>query len=782
MTRESASTGGGEREVATWRPNLHSQSFWISFLVLFGGIFLHRSYFFDGGTPNYGDWIYQTSYTLGAHFHPPLAWDSFWGLGRPNIQISIAPVYTVLGALNAIGLSAGWAERIAVFWPVSIVPFLSMYWMLGRFGLRPAARTAGAFLFGANSYSATISLQHPFIILAGAFMPFAWGYLIDGLELARQSAVAKSTIVRKAMLFGLFLSIVLMFDARIFVLAMLPSALLIAFSLREPQRRRPKIAFAAGGFATFTLLQLYWVLPTVFGGSGTNFGDALPPTPFSNFFLLPHALALSMPFYNGGAPVWFTQSPVMLPLFAFPALALGGLIVSRKKVDFRITVFAITACLGVILVKGQNDPFGEVYNWAFTRVPGLQLFRDASKFAVLIAAGYAVLIAVCLNRAYNWWNRTDDDGREFGLGTRQLRLWPDTRATLEDTWTANSTRVLAVVAAMSFVVAGLYGARSSVMGNMEGTLTRVNTPPQYDQFISSLAADKEFGRVFWLPYVSRFGNATDIHPGVTPADIRTTALTLQPDASIATYDNSNVMPDIMNLERLPDVLRLNGVKYVVVDQDIQSEMWNNTGFTLETRAFHMRRIIAMLRLNNAFTQLPSGNGIAVFRLNDNGPLFSSAPSTDFNALAKAPAATETKTGLLKYRVDLNTSAEQTGALHMSMTYDKGWKANFKGQRGDGSWIDIPSEQIALADQTNAWTFSVPDGVTRLRATVGYSAQPWANAGSAISAAFFIFVVGMTVWTRRRSDVVTDRADGTTSTDANDIDLRDEHVRDLALHR
>ncbi|NCU42685.1 MAG: hypothetical protein EOM19_08355 [Candidatus Moranbacteria bacterium] len=63
-----------------------------------------------------------------------------------------------------------------------------------------------------------------------------------------------------------------------------------------------------------------------------------------------------------------------------------------KKREY-ILFFALVALVGMLLGKQVSEPFPTLYNWLYETFPGFNAFREASKFYVLIALGYAVGIA-----------------------------------------------------------------------------------------------------------------------------------------------------------------------------------------------------------------------------------------------------------------------------------------------------------------------------------------------------------------------------------------------------
>jgi|GEM_PF-7061107 len=58
-----------------------------------------------------------------------------------------------------------------------------------------------------------------------------------------------------------------------------------------------------------------------------------------------------------------------------------------------ILFFAVLSVIGILLSKQVSDPFGNLYYWLYDNFPGFNAFREASKFYILIALGYAVGMA-----------------------------------------------------------------------------------------------------------------------------------------------------------------------------------------------------------------------------------------------------------------------------------------------------------------------------------------------------------------------------------------------------
>ena len=146
------------------------------------------------------------------------------------------------------------------------------------------------------------------------------------------------------------------------------------------------------------------------------------------------------------------------------------------------------------MLKAQNEPLGGFYGWMFSNIPGMQLFRDSSKFAVLVAAGYAVLIAAMVEQCLAWLRNPEDEVR-----AHQMRLFSNSQDRLRDSWTENRYRITAVVCLMALAGALLFGARADIAGNMGGTSKVTRCRRNSRNLVINSVQDEAFGRVLWLP-------------------------------------------------------------------------------------------------------------------------------------------------------------------------------------------------------------------------------------------------------------------------------------------
>ena len=158
----------------------------------------------------------------------------------------------------------------------------------------------------------------------------------------------------------------------------------------------------------------------------------------------------------------------MKPEFlVLPLVAFGSLLFVRK---FSVLFFAFLAVIGAFLAKGAAEPFGQLYLWLFDHVPGFMLFRDATKFYVLVAVSFTVLIPMIMSRI-------------------RFRLAP-----------------------FLFVLIWLYTIRPAITHELTGTFQPSPVPEEFVALKDFLVLQDDSFATFWVPLRHRFGYASALHP------------------------------------------------------------------------------------------------------------------------------------------------------------------------------------------------------------------------------------------------------------------------------
>ncbi|OGG28610.1 hypothetical protein A2971_02810 [Candidatus Gottesmanbacteria bacterium RIFCSPLOWO2_01_FULL_46_21] len=289
-----------------------------------------------------GDWPYLFTENIRAFSWFPEA--RFLWLA-PYYQIITKFVVTVVGIRWEV------AEKLLWFLPFIILSAFSSY--------RAFRSWISVLIYTTNTYI--------LMIVGGGQMGVAMAYAIAPLVFSRLSFFL---IVIQAM-----------FDPRIALLT-----IVAALFVTRPKVK--KLLFVL--FGVF-VIHLYWIIPMIFSPSvlGERLSDASAGMlKFLSFASFSQTISLLHPNWpeNIFGKVYFMQPEfLVIPTIAFSAFLFG----SEKG---KAIPYGLLALVGAFLAKGTQEPFGGIYTWLFTYVPGFWLFRDSTKFYLLVALAYAYII------------------------------------------------------------------------------------------------------------------------------------------------------------------------------------------------------------------------------------------------------------------------------------------------------------------------------------------------------------------------------------------------------
>lgn len=227
-----------------------------------------------------------------------------------------------------------------------------------------------------------------------------------------------------------FLPLQVMFDPRIALLT-----LIVAL------RKNPKQLIVP--VLVTIIIHTYWWVPLLKNPTilGTQFQEATSSAvKYLSFASFSNAISFTHPNWpeNIFGKVYFQRPEfLIIPIIAFAT--------------FRINkYFALLVLVGAFLAKGTNEPFGGIYLWLFNNIPGFSLFRDPTKFYLLIALGYSVLIS----------------------------------------------RIKKPIFQIAFLLFWAFTIREAITGKLTGTFQPVKVPKEYYELTND--------RVAWYPKKSRF--------------------------------------------------------------------------------------------------------------------------------------------------------------------------------------------------------------------------------------------------------------------------------------
>jgi len=451
--------------------------FFVFILLIFKNIF---SFTWISG----GDYInFSRENLIFFQNYPFTAWDSAINLGQNTIGILHYAPYNLL--LAWIGKLSGYNniiwERIVWWIPFLLLSFFSAYRLFKTFFPAIPFRFLSPVIFICNSYVLMM-------IDGGQIAGVGLAYAISPLVLLSFIKITNSQFnrlsIRSAIIAGLILAIQVMFDLRIAYIT------LIVVILYFVVMRKFSFIFIVP-LSVAALLHAFWLIPAILFKVNTlnELGPAynsIEAVKFLSFARLENTMALLHPNWpeNIFGKIYFMRPEfLILPLLAYAALLFKTVEQSSRKI---ILFFALLGLIGAFLAKGASEPFGQIYLWLFEHVPGFIMFRDPTKWYLLVALSYSVLIPFSI----------------FHMAKKRYYIF-----------------------ILVFAFYFLYLLHPALFNNLNGTFKTSSISPEYRQLNNFFSNEESFYRVLWIPARHEFGSLSQNHPAVYAQDFFKTTST-----------------------------------------------------------------------------------------------------------------------------------------------------------------------------------------------------------------------------------------------------------------
>ncbi len=539
-----------------------------------------------------------------------------WRDGNKISAFYSSPQLVVGGILAKLRLPFELIERAIWLWPFLILSFGGA-WVLARRWLPKPWAVFSGFIYLVNSYS--------LLIVGGGQMGVALGYAWAPWVFGAALKLSDKPTTKNAVICALVFSLQIWADLRAAYVTLIGVGVYCLFPIWQLGRaNRLRILFVLIiVIAATILLQAFWIWPlAVYGfNPGESLGSAyttFAAVKYFSFADFSHSLSLLHPNWpeNIFGKIYFLQPEFLLiPILAFSSL----LFVNVSKLEPRnskltITFFAILGLLGAFLSKGANPPGGEIYLWLFDHFSGFVMFRDPTKFYILIALSYAVLIPFSLQQFVNLMKKQN----------------------------------IAVVVGLLFIGiwAGLH--REAFTGQLAGAFRIQRMPTEYRKFNEYLSRDHEYSRVLWVPERQRYGYFSLNHPDLSLTGLNVASLS----GLLATLDTINLSEQLARL----------GVSLVVVPTDIQGDIFvteRKYDDDLRQQAKGWLRAQAWLEEDEQFKPLE------VFKMKKNYSRF-------FVGGKPEQAIAYRKVSASEYQIEINEQAAGR-AIEFSENFDTNWQ-------------------------------------------------------------------------------------------------------------
>jgi hypothetical protein len=286
------------------------------------------------------------------------------------------------------------------------------------------------------------------------------------------------------------------------------------------------------------LLHAFWILPTAISGGNplSTFGSEFTSygmVKFLSFAKFENTISLLHPNWpeNIFGKVYFMRSEFLI----LPVLAFSSLFFLRNEKKSRrelVLFFSLVAIIGAFLAKGANDPFGEIYNFLFTYVPGFSMFRDPTKWYALIAISYSILIP------FATWKICE----RLKLKNKSLFF------NLQNPF----------FALILFCLLALISP--AISGRLSGIFQTTKIPQDYIALEKFLSQDNSFYRILLVPRSSKYSFYSTTHPIV------------QASGFLDEFDTHKLTKKLNN-KKVQENLNEISIRYVIVPYDRDGEIF-----------------------------------------------------------------------------------------------------------------------------------------------------------------------------------------------------------------
>jgi len=400
----------------------------------------------------------------------------------------------------------------------------------------------GAIMFTTNTYI--------LMVVSGGQMGVALAYSVAPFVLARCIKIIQDSSFSfyNSMLAGLTLALQVMFDPRIAYLTFIAVGVYIIFLTLSFGFALKKIFsfflsnvfFGLGiSIGITVLLHAAWILPMLFLQSNPISQEltSVDGFRFFSFADFSHAFSLLHPNWPEnifGKTYFLKPEFLLLPIMAYSSL----LFITAK--NRTIIFFALLGLLGAFLAKGINPPFGEINQWLFVSIPGMNLFRDPTKFYLLVVLSYFVLIPFSIYSICVWLNS------KFKSQSSKLQF--------------KTQNYFFIILFLFFVGYWVFLIRPAIFGQLGGTFREREVPEEYIKLKDFLSRQPGFFRTLWIPRQHRFSFYSLTHVPVEAEPL---------------FKKAKITDIINQLRKsgTEEYLSKLGIKYIIVPYDPRGEIF-----------------------------------------------------------------------------------------------------------------------------------------------------------------------------------------------------------------
>ncbi|MBU1031626.1 hypothetical protein KKE03_01740 [Patescibacteria group bacterium] len=386
------------------------------------------------------------------------------------------PPSFIAGILANLGLSFNVVERVLLFIPFLLLGCVGIWKFCGSINLTDCAKFIASLFYLTTTYILlVIDGGQLSIALIYAWFPIAF--------LAIEKSIKGG--FNKKILAGLAVSILGFFDFRFIYILFLLSSTLFFYQILLVSKKRAALFldWISSGViigAVVMGLNAYWLLSLFKAPISSSTYAFFTQASFLSLINLGHSILLL-------APHWFknifgnitTLRPefILIPILVF----LAPILRLRNSV---VGFWLLIAIFSIFLTKSTSEPLPQVYPWLFSHIPGFSLFRDSTKFFILEALSYSILLGITTEEILKKINKVP------------------------------KLKIFFLVFLSSYFI---FLTRPVWLGQMTGTFSQPLFKQEFAELGQIIEKDNSFSRVFWIPSFPSLGYSSQIHPRVEAA-------------------------------------------------------------------------------------------------------------------------------------------------------------------------------------------------------------------------------------------------------------------------
>ena len=502
------------------------KSKYILFLIAIA-LISHLQWFNLNSILNFSDWSYWPTEPVNQLYNSWGTWVNFFNFGSVNIQIPFLFFKSIWSLITNLGFSYDLATKITFLIPIAILGFIAPYILSKKLAENELISFITALFYGTTTYFLIRQTSHIPVAFVYALTPLIIYFFIRALE--------KNKLVNW-LIFILIYWISLCYEIRMmYIITFVLFFYFVFFYIPNIKKYWKNILLS---ILFLISLNMFWLLPTLFGGFSKDISEIANRGLFGNFlFDITHAFALFDSSWTGSyLNMEFIKQPIIWYFWIIPIIAFSSFLLNKNsRYKKEIIFWGIISLIGIFLTKQAAEPLAGAYLWLYNNFPGFNLFREASKFYLITAVGYTGLLAYTL-----------------------LLLKENKNKILN--------KYLFIGFSVIILLISIFNTKPLITGEIGTMFVPRQIPGDYLIFKDFVLKQDGFFRTFWTPTDSRWSIFTNQKPKISNVAVIESEwkknISLEPG-----YNNlpeNKKITEIFKIKGANELFDISSIKYVIV--------------------------------------------------------------------------------------------------------------------------------------------------------------------------------------------------------------------------